>query len=264
MVDGTIDKSLFPQAFADSYGPFIAATSGADTLFMVQDTSRLWVECPTCTGSFPTILPLPHGAAGVETQQIYVQGASGGWSTSGGQTQTGFFIDLSQFPALSTNHFASFELGIEALGLLTSATGSQSTTGWLGWHEYRVVKLAPKLTYTPSIAGTTQAIAGLPATITVSTDGGAALPQGSSYVFKWADGTADTQLSPLPTTVTHTFPATGRLQRRFMEVHHTPDDKVVASTSLCGERGQWADLAARQRIADVEFVADTHQRARHD
>lgn len=220
VVDGTIDKSLFPQAFATSYGPFVAATSGADTLFMVQDTARLWVECPTCNGSFPTMIPLQHGAGGIETQQIFVQDPSGGWSTSGGQTQTGFFMDLSQFPALSTNHFASFELGIEALGLMSSATGSQSTTGWLGWKEYRVVKLAPKLTYTPSIVGTTQAVTGLPATFAVSTDGGPPLPQSLSYVFKWADGTADTQVSPLPTTVTHTFPTAGTYTV-VMEIHNS-------------------------------------------
>ncbi len=226
VIDATIDKSLFPSTFVGSYDPLIGETPtvGVDTLFLAHDTSRVWLECPTCAGSFPTAIPLQYGAGGIETQQIFLPSGPDAWSPNGGQTQTGFAIDVTQFPAPTGNHFADFEFGIEALGLLTPANGQSAAIGWLGWKQYRVIKFAPTLT-------ATQIVGGAPVTFTLSTNGGPALPHGLTYVFKWGDGTDSTASASLPASVDHAFIRSGT-DTVVMEMRHPSNGRLVGTASI--------------------------------
>ena len=226
VVDGTIDKALFPQAFASSYDSFIGETPeiGVDTFFMAHDTSRVWIECPTCPTDYPTTLPLKNGAAGIQTQQAFVPNASNIWVPAGGQTQDGFALDVTQLPSPSSNHFADFEFGLEAMQLLAPSGTSTATTGWLGWKKWRVIKFAPTIT-------ARQTVSGAPVIFTLATDGGPALPQALTYVFKWGDGTDSTSSASLPASVAHTFAKAGK-DTVVMEMRHPDNYQLVGTASV--------------------------------
>jgi hypothetical protein len=262
VADGSIDKSLFPPRFVDSYGGFAGSgvAPAIDTMFVVDDTTRLWIECPGCSGSYATSLPLKHGGNGIESQQVWVEGAPGHWSTAGGQGTEGFPFDVTQFPAPSGNHFASFQIGIEALGPLNSSAPGGSALAWLGWKQYRVVKFAPKLTVT-------QAVLGLSTKLTLLPDGGPALPNDLTYVFKWQDSSADLHVTPLPATVSHAFQKGGALTVT-MEMHHVDGngDQIVGETTLpvTVEKGPvWQlDLATlvTSNVPAMHTAADSSER----
>ncbi len=226
VLDGSIDRSHFPAAFATSYDSIIGETPeiGVDTLFMVHDTSRMWIECPTCAGSYPTSIALRNGASGIETQQIYLPSGTNAWSPSGGQTQTGFALDVTQLPLASGNHFADFQFGMEVLGLLTPAVGQSATTGWLGWKELHVIKFAPTI-------NAMQVVGGAPVTFTLGTNGGPALPHDLTYLFKWGDGTDSTSATSLPASVDHAFARSGS-DTVVMEMHHPSKRQLVGTASV--------------------------------
>ncbi|MFN8574753.1 MAG: Ig-like domain-containing protein [Gemmatimonadaceae bacterium] len=220
-VAGTINKSLFPQAFASASGTVIGGGGAPiDTLFMVDDTSRVWVECVSCVGQAPSTVQRQHGAAGVQSQFIYLDGGSAGWSqVPGGSGSNGFVIDLAKFPAPGGLHHADFRLGIEARAWNTAATGSSAGTGWLGWKTYQVTKFNASLT-------DAQPAPNAPVTITVATASGPALPPDGKYVFQWGDGTPSQSFTTRPASVQHQFPKAGTFQV-VMEIRHPSNNALI-------------------------------------
>jgi hypothetical protein len=244
VADGSINKSLFPKAFISSRSAFIAKTidSGFDTLFVVDDTARVWVECPTCTGQFPTSLPLQHGAAGIQSQRTYYETSPGQYTKNGvAQTSTGFLFNIKQFPSTNTNNFADFMFGIEGRGLVTTDIGANARTGWIGWKQYRVIKYAPKLTVS-------SALPGVPVTFALSSEGGPALPANASYQFVWGDGT-NTMLTSRPAAIQHTYDTKGTYLMKLKMMHAPAGESIGALTATVQVRD--GQILWRLQTADI-------------
>ena len=226
VVDGTINKSQFPQAFVSSHETVVPNTvnPGFDTVFVLKDTTRFWVECTTCIGQlpFPPSITAKHGAAGIQSERVYGESA-GEWTRYSNQSTTGFAINVLPFPG-AQKKFADFLLGFEGRALV-SANVQNPVTGWLGWKVYRVIRFNPKLDYP-------RALPGVAATFTLSADGGPTLPPDASYVFNWGDETANTVLSTRPTTVQHTYDAIGSYQVKLKINHKTAGITIGEMTMI--------------------------------
>ena len=225
VVNGTIYKSLFPQAFLSSHETAVPNTvsPGFDTVFVLKDTTRFWVECATCTGQlpFPPSITAKRGAAGIQSERVYGESA-GEWTKYTGQSTTGFALNVLPFPR-AAKKFADFLLGFEARALV-SANVQAPVTGWLGWKVYRVIRFNPKLDYP-------RALPGVAATFTLSADGGPTLPPDASYTFDWGDSTK-TVLSTRPTTVQHTYDAIGSYQVKLKITHKTAGIAIADMTMI--------------------------------
>ena len=228
VVNGTINKSLFPQAFVSSHQTAVPNTvnPGFDTVFVLQDTTRFWVECPVCAGRlpFPPTITAKHGAAGIQSERVYSESA-GEWTRYTTQSTTGFAINVLPFPG-AVKKFADFLLGFEGRALTTTST-SNPVTGWLGWKVYRVLRFNPTLSYP-------RALPGVATTFTLTNDGGPVLPSDASYVFTWGDGTPNTVLSSRPTTIQHTYEELGSYQLK-LKVNHKTAGVPIAEMTLTVE-----------------------------
>jgi len=228
VVNGAINKSLFPQAFLSSHQTAVPNTvnPGYDTVFVLEDTTRFWVECAVCVGRlpFPPTITAKHGAAGIQSERVYSESA-GEWTRFTTQSTTGFAINVLPFPG-AVKKFADFLLGFEGRALTTTST-SNPVTGWLGWKVYRVLRFNPTLSYP-------RALPGVATTFTLTNDGGPVLPPDASYVFTWGDGTPNTVLSSRPTTIQHTYEELGSYQLK-LKVNHKTAGVPIAEMTLTVE-----------------------------
>ena len=218
VLDGTINKSFVPPGFISSHGAIVGKSPsiGFDTLFVPDDTTRIWVECPTCAGQQATQLPLKHGGAGIGTQKIYHEISRNAWAPSTVAPSTnGFFLNLKQFPVANQNKWANFNLGIEGRGFQTAGTQFGASAGnWIGWKTLRIIKFAPLLVFDKDAA------VSVPATFIVETEGGPGLPTDATYEFKWGDGTTTTRTTN-PGSLQHTYQRTGTLAVSLRVLHPT-------------------------------------------
>lgn len=225
VLDGTINRPIVPQAFASSHDAVIGQTqpNGIDTLFVADDTSRVWVECPTCTGQVSTTLPLKHGAAGIQTQKIYYELSSNAWTPhSAPQAANGFFFNVKTFPRANPNQWANFKLGIEGRGYSTNPVTPGSFGSWIGWKEYRVIKFAPTL-------DAKQVVPGVTATFVFGVNGGPSLPADGTYEFDWGDG-IKTLLTSKPATLQHKYDNVGTYQVKLKATHKSGAGRIAAAT----------------------------------
>ena len=226
VLDGTIYKSLFPQAFESSYETAVAntVTPGFDTVFVTKDTTRFWVECATCLAQFPlpASVTAKHGAAGIQSERVYSESAGAWTRTTSAQSTTGYPVNVLAFPG-AQQKFADFLIGFEGRALVSTNLQSP-TTGWLGWKVYRVIRFNPKLDYP-------RALPGVAATFTLSTDGGPTLPSDGSYVIDWGDRSSNTVLTSRPTTLQHTYDALGTYQIRLKVTHKTAGTLIADLTT---------------------------------
>ncbi|MCC6244405.1 MAG: PKD domain-containing protein [Gemmatimonadaceae bacterium] len=226
VTNGTIYKSLFPQAFMSSHETAVPNTvsPGFDTIFVLKDTTRFWVECATCTGQlpFPASITAKHGAVGIQSERVYTESA-GDWTKYPGQSTTGFATNVLSFTG-ATRKYADFLLGFEGRALV-SANIQAPVTGWLGWKVYRVIRFNPILEYP-------RALPGAAATFTLSADGGPTLPPDATYTFDWGDQSGKTVLSTRPTTLQHTYESIGSYAVTLKVTHKTAGITISETTTI--------------------------------
>ncbi|MGH7593611.1 MAG: hypothetical protein ACRELE_07150, partial [Gemmatimonadales bacterium] len=68
----------------------------ADTLFMIEDTTRIWTVAINPPFAAAGTEYVPPGA-GLQTQTIYAQGATGAWAPYPNAADGSFFLDYTQF-----------------------------------------------------------------------------------------------------------------------------------------------------------------------
>lgn len=225
VLDGTINSSVVPQAFVSSNGVLVGQTpsNGFDTLFVADDTARIWIECPTCAGQGATTLPLKHGATGIQTQKLYYEFSSNAWAPyTGAATADGFLINVKTFPIPNANAWANFRLGIEGRGYDTRPVTPGASGAWIGWKSYRVIKFAPTLS-------TKHIVPEVPATFTLGTAGGPALPADATYEFDWGDG-IKTVLTSKPASVQHTYDSIGTYLVKLKVSHASGAGRIASLT----------------------------------
>lgn len=103
---GTIGDGIFPKVelVSRDYRPV------KDTLFIPDDTTRVWLECPTCTGGFPLTTTAFQPQGNIAGGILYFADASGNW-TGGTSAVKGNGIGAGDPENL--NHYGFEVIGFE-------------------------------------------------------------------------------------------------------------------------------------------------------
>jgi hypothetical protein len=199
-----------------SWDPEVDATAKgvADTLFMVRDTTRIFVMAHTPFGA-------PTGPPGLnlQTQIVYLPDATGTWVPDVNSGDGTYFIDYTHFAKPSGSPWVNFQLGLVA----ESYTASDlSSVAWLGWRAIDVVKFGFAVPPVPASPG-------VPVTLSIVSLGGPPLPPDAKYRWDFNDGTPPVTVSA-SLSVTHTYQNAGSFTAG-VEMLHGKTGAVIGQTS---------------------------------
>ncbi|MEP6764918.1 MAG: Ig-like domain-containing protein [Gemmatimonadaceae bacterium] len=191
-----------------------------DTLFMVDDTTRVWATVQGASAPINTSLPLPAGYSLQKAVQYASSGSS--WpQTPIDNNGSSIFVD-ARSPANPNKWFAkSYGFAINS-----PAIGSSAFT-WAGWRQVDVVKYALK------VNGNGAPQLSTPVTYSVLSDGGPTIPATALYEWNYNDGTALTKAAGA-TTSTHTF-TTGGTKTIDLRVYHPRTQQLIAQIRVTVE-----------------------------
>ncbi len=191
--------SNWPTAKVKARGGFVDDT----ILYLVDDTTRVWVECASCTQGMPSLLPNPAGK--VEPFTAYSRNTNGSLSTMAGLGAEGYLINQASE--------ADKRLGI----VMVQTDGI--TARWLDFRWLRakhwVVTIPTGLTADPGVSKSFSA-----------TVVGPALPP-VRFVWKFGSGGTTTTVNTTTSNVTTTLSGAGDVPVT-LQVRRTPDDSVIA------------------------------------
>jgi len=190
----------WPANMVNARGGFVDDT----ILYLVDDTTRFWVECPTCKTGFASTLPPGR----VERFQAYFNSPADGHLTFfNGPGADGKLIQNSE----------SEDIRMGFVNLESDAGGDL----WLDFRWMRAKRWV--LTLPAGLA----AEPGVETTYTIALDGPSSIPP---HRFVWTFGTTATGLLTFASTtpsVTATLTQTGAIPVT-LEMRRTSDDKVIA------------------------------------
>ena len=194
-----------------------------DTLFMVDDTTRIWASVQGATVPLASSLPVASGYSVQNAVQYTAVGTT--WPTA--PTNTGaasLFVDARTGNA---NKWFTKSFGF-AVNSPTSASNTLGFT-WAAWRQVDVVKYALK------VNGNGAPQISTPTTYTVSPDGGPSIVSTALYEWNFNDGAALTKTAGA-TSVTHTF-TTGGTKSIDLRVYHPVTQQLIAKTTVTVEAG---------------------------
>lgn len=201
--------------------------AAADTIFLLGDTTRIWVSSASPGGPTPAVsLPVLAGDA-LQPLVFYKQVGSGWTFYSSPADGSGVFLDYS-FAQTPTNPWVN-----EAVGVQAQVFGTGNQWPWMGWQEVRIIKFGVKLR-------PIRAAANIPVMIAANTLGGPALPANAKYEWEFVEEGQTVTVAGSP-SVQHSFPANGIYNIR-LTVRNAKGDPI-AKTSTTADIGNILSVA---------------------
>lgn len=210
--------SSWPVSTLSSWDAIVRSPSlsVADTVFMVNDTSRLWTSMQNASIPVPSALPVPTGSTVQGLRHWLRDAVTGQWVFTPSQSSTSVFIDARS--AVNPNPWYARTFGLASY---MYSVPDYTRSMWDAWRRVDVVK------YALSVSDKTASI-NTPVTFTITSPGGPTLPSSANYEWNFNDGTAVVrQAGPGP--VTHSFPAGGTFAVD-VRVYHGVSNQLIAKT----------------------------------
>ena len=189
-----------------------------DTLFMVDDTTRVWATVQNPTVPISSALPTPTGF-GVQKASLYVRDGTVWNPTTIASAATSMFIDAR--PSVNPDKWFAKTWGFAVISPRTTLPNAYA---WQAWRQLDVVKFALKVNGngTPAIL--------TPITYTVASNGGPAIPANALYEWNYNDGTAITRTAG-GLSNTHTFTTAGT-KTIDIKLYHPATQQLIAKTTV--------------------------------
>ncbi len=218
----------WPLSTLSSWDAVVRSTSlaVADTVYMVDDTSRVWTSMRGATVPVPATLPVPDGST-LQGLLLWIRdAATAQWTYTPTNSATSVFLDAR--PAVNPSPWYTRTLGLASY-MYTVPDFTRSA--WDAWRQVEVVK------YALTVKDQTGQV-GSPVTFSITSPGGPSLPASATYEWNFNDGSAKVrQVGDGP--VTHTFDAGGTFDVE-VKVYHSVSEQVIAKTRAFADvTGGW-------------------------